>query len=112
LPFRLGEIAKIAYAHKKFGIPPASLAAASAAEKLLDLGALALLGLWAMRSVSFELVSATTMSLVSLFLAAAALLAGGLWGLHRWRRVAAVHVPWLFDAVDLLLRKGRPRTLM
>jgi dolichol-phosphate mannosyltransferase len=112
LPFRLGEVAKIAYAHQKFGIPPASLAAAGAVEKLLDLGALALLGLWAMRWVSFELAKATTVSLASLFLAASALLAAGLWGLHQWRHVAAEHVPWLFDAADLLLRKGRPRALM
>jgi dolichol-phosphate mannosyltransferase len=112
LPFRLGEVAKIAYAHRKFAMPPALLAAASAVEKLLDVGALALLGLWAMRSVSIESVNAVTASLVSLFLAGAALLAGGLWGLHQWRRMAAVHLPWLFDAVDLLLRKGRPRTLM
>jgi hypothetical protein len=44
LPFRLGEIAKLAYARQLFGITPPRLIAASTAEKLMDLCALLLLG--------------------------------------------------------------------
>ncbi len=44
LPFRLGEIAKLAYARQLFGIAPPRLIAVTAVEKLMDLCALALIG--------------------------------------------------------------------
>jgi len=45
LPFRLGEVAKLAYAKKIFNIPTSRLFAATTAEKLMDLCVLLLIGI-------------------------------------------------------------------
>jgi glycosyltransferase 2 family protein len=114
LPFRLGELAKIAYANALFAIPPVSLAAATAVEKLFDLGALTLLGLWSMQSqnLKFGFANGVVVAILQLFVAGSLLLIGGLWAVHRYRHAAGDRAAWLFAAVDLLLRKGNPRTFI
>lgn len=54
LPFRLGDIAKMVYARQLFGISTARMAAATAIEKLFDLGAVLLLGITAIRFIAFD----------------------------------------------------------
>jgi hypothetical protein len=114
LPFRLGDLAKIAYANRLFAIPPASLAATTAVEKLLDLGALALLGLWSMQSQGgkFVFANGVVVTILLLFLGGLSFLSAGLWGLTRWRHALGGRPVWVFTAVDLLVRKGNPRTLI
>lgn len=114
LPFRLGDLAKIAYANRVFAIPPASLAATTVVEKLLDLGALALVGLWLIQNQSgkFAFAEGAVVTILLLFLAGTLCLTVGLGALKRWRHLTEGRPVWVFKAVDLLVRKGNPRTLI
>lgn len=102
LPFRLGEVAKLAYARQLFGIATPRLIAATAAEKLMDLCALLLLGL-----VASQLVVAPYLNQG---IAIAALLVGGLMmalalgflALARWERSGRQAHSWIADAFDTL----------
>lgn len=102
LPFRLGEVAKLAYARQLFGIATPRLIAATAAEKLMDLCALLLLGL-----VASQLVVAPYLNRG---IAVAALLVGGLvlalivafLVLARWERSGRQTHSWIADAFDTL----------
>jgi len=102
LPFRLGEIAKLAYARQLFGIATSRLIAATAAEKLMDLCALLLLGLIASQlaiapylnrgiAVVALLVIALVLTLIVAFLA-----------LARWERSGRETHSWIADAFDTL----------
>jgi uncharacterized membrane protein YbhN (UPF0104 family) len=102
LPVRLGEIAKLAYARQLFGIATPRLIAATAAEKLLDLCALLVLGLIASQlviapyldrgvAVVALLVAGLVLAMIVAFLA-----------LARWERSGRETHSWVVDAVDTL----------
>jgi uncharacterized protein (TIRG00374 family) len=112
LPFRLGEVAKLAYARQLFGIAAPRLIAATAAEKLMDLCALLLLGL-----VASQLVVAPYLNQG---IAIAALLVGGLvmalalgfLTLARWERSGRQAHSWIADAFDTLrAQKNKARII-
>lgn len=102
LPFRLGEVAKLAYARQLFGIATPRLIAATTAEKLMDLCALFLLGLLASQivvapylnrgiAIAGLLVAALVLALVVAFLA-----------LARWERSGRETHNWINDAFATL----------
>lgn len=110
LPFRLGEVAKLAYARQLFGIATSRLVAATAAEKLMDLCALLLLGFIASQFVVAPYLDRG--------IAIAALLVGGLvlgiiiafMALARWERSGRKTHSWIADAFDTLrAQKGKAR---
>lgn len=102
LPFRLGEVAKLGYARKLFGIATPRLIAATAAEKLMDLCALFLLGLLASQLVVAPFLDK--------HIAIAALLLGGLVivlaicliALALWERSGREAHNWITDIFDML----------
>lgn len=102
LPFRLGEVAKLAYARQLFGIAAPRLIASTAAEKLMDLCALLLLGFVASQFVVAPYLDRG--------IAIAALLVGGLvlaiiiafLALARWERSGRKTHSWIADAFDTL----------
>ncbi len=102
LPFRLGEVAKLAYARQLFGIATPRLIAATAAEKLMDLCALLILGLIASQlvvapyldrgiTIAALLVGGLVLALIIAFLA-----------LARWERSGRQTHGWIADAFDTL----------
>ena len=102
LPFRLGELAKLAYARQLFGIAPPRLIVATAAEKLMDLCALLIIGL-----VASHLVVAPYLNRG---IAVAGMLVGGIVlavavafiMLARWERSGRKTHNWVTDAFDTL----------
>lgn len=110
LPFRLGEVAKLAYARQLFGIATPRLIAATAAEKLMDLCALLVLGLVVSQLVVTPYLDRS--------IAIAALLVGSLvlaitiafLALARWERSGRETHSWITDAFDTLrAQKGKAR---
>lgn len=102
LPFRLGEVAKLAYARRFFGIATPRLITATALEKLMDLCALLILGL-----VASQLVVAPYLNRG---ISIVAILVGGLvlalfiafLALARWERSGRRTHSWIADAFDTL----------
>ena len=102
LPFRLGEVAKLAYARQLFGIATPRLIAATAAEKLMDLSALLLLGL-----VASQLFAAPYLNLG---ITVAGILVGGFvlvlavafWVLAYRERSGRKTHRWIREAFDTL----------
>lgn len=102
LPFRLGEVAKLAYARQLFGIATSRLIAATAAEKLMDLCALLLLGLIASQLIDAPhlnrgIVIAGTLAGILVTGLALAFLA-----LALWERAGRKTHNWISDAFDTL----------
>jgi len=102
LPFRLGEVAKLAYARQFFRVATPRLIAATTAEKLMDLCALFLLGLLASQivvapylnrgiAIAGLLVAALVLALIVAFLA-----------LARWERSGRETHNWINDAFATL----------
>lgn len=102
LPFRLGEVAKLAYARQLFGIAAPRLIAATAAEKLMDLCALLLLTFVASQfvvapyldrgfAIAALLVGSLVLAIIIAFLA-----------LARWERSGRKTHNWIVDAFDTL----------
>ena len=112
LPFRLGDLMKIVYANRFFRIPPGSLVAGTALEKILDLATLSLIVIWASQGATIAAVKDVGGTVVVLFLIGVALFVAALWSVHRWRRLVIGRADWLLDAVDLTLRNRKPRTLI
>jgi uncharacterized membrane protein YbhN (UPF0104 family) len=109
LPFRLGEVAKLAYARQLFGIATPRLIAATAAEKLMDLCALLLLGFIASQfvvapyldrgvAIASLLVGGLVLAMVVAFLA-----------LAQWERSGRQTHSWIADAFDTL-REQKDKT--
>jgi uncharacterized protein (TIRG00374 family) len=86
LPFRLGEVAKIAYANRLYGIATGALAAATVVEKLFDLGSLTLLGTWLVRTPRFSFAGNAILITFLLLIFGATLLAFFLWFTQRLKR--------------------------
>lgn len=108
LPFRIGEVAKLAYARQIFGIATSRLIAATAAEKMLDLCALLLLGLLASQlvvapyldqgiAIAGALVGILITGLVLAFLA-----------VTLWERAGRKTHNWITDAFDTLRAQRNP----
>lgn len=102
LPLRLGEVAKLAYARQLFGIATSRLVAATAAEKMMDLSALLLLGLLASQLVvapylNHGIAIAGTLAVVMVAGLALAFLA-----LAIWERAGRETHNWITDAFDTL----------
>ena len=102
LPFRLGEVAKLGYARRFFGIATPRLIAATALEKLMDLCALLILGIVASQlvvapylnrgvSIVAMLVGGLVMALVIAFMV-----------LARWERSGRRTHSWIVDAFETL----------
>lgn len=102
LPFRLGEVAKLAYARQLFGIATSRLVAATAAEKLMDLCALLLLGLLASQLVVAPYLDrgiAIAGVLAGILVAGLAL---AFLALAIWERTGRKTHSWITDAFDTL----------
>lgn len=112
LPFRLGEVAKLAYAKQLFGFATSRLIAATAVEKLMDLSALLILG-----AIASQLVVAPYLNKG---IAVAALLVGVLvlllflafWGLALWERSGRQTHSWFTDAFDTLRAQKDKTTII
>jgi len=102
LPFRLGEVAKLAYARQLFGIQPPRLLAATAIEKLLDLGALAVIGVLASQFIVTPYLRQGTTVVIALvgLLLAALIMAYVVWE-RRERAGHATH-HWISDGFHTL----------
>lgn len=96
MPLRLGEAAKIYFAHRLFGTPLTAIFAASVAEKLFDLAKLLLLALLVAGFAARDLLPS------SIFLSIAILLAGAVAGVAVFRRN-------IIGIVRLLPKGGRLR---
>ena len=85
LPLRLGDVAKMVYVKQLFGISTARVAAATAVEKLLDIGAVLIIGFSVLQFVSFGRIHSGIYALAAfLFVAVSGLLiAGWLLGSRR-----------------------------
>jgi uncharacterized membrane protein YbhN (UPF0104 family) len=112
LPFRMGEVAKLAYARQIFGIATSRLLAATAAEKILDLCALLLLGLLAGQlvvapyldhgiAIAGALVSILITGLVLAFLA-----------VSLWERAGRKTHNWITNALDTLRAQRAPSRII
>lgn len=102
LPFRLGEVAKLAYARQFFGFATPRLVAATAAEKLMDLCALLFLGIIASQlvvapylnqgiAIAGVLVGGLVLAITAAFLA-----------LAHWERSGRQAHSWITGAFDTL----------
>jgi uncharacterized membrane protein YbhN (UPF0104 family) len=102
LPFRLGEVAKLGYARQLFGIAAPRLIAATAAEKLMDLCALLLLGFTASQLVVAPYLDRG----IAIASALAGILVTGLalafLSLAIWERAGRKTHNWITDAFDTL----------
>lgn len=102
LPFRLGEVAKLAYARQLFAIAAPRLLAATAAEKLLDLMALLLLGLAVGQFVAAPYLR-RGVEVVGILLGAAAFaIVLGSRTLKRWQESGRQAHSWIVAAFDTL----------
>lgn len=102
MPFRLGEVAKLGYAHKFFGISTPRLLAATALEKLMDLCALLVIGVVAAQLVSAPLLK---QGVVTTGLAIVSILTVILFGfivLVQRDRVGKKVYRWLAEAADTI----------
>lgn len=102
LPFRLGELAKIAYARQLYGISAPKLMTASAAEKLLDLSTLAaisaVLSNYIFASYLNEWLSVLLMIVTFGLSGLVALLVG----LRLWRQKKRKIHPWFLEALSTI----------
>jgi glycosyltransferase 2 family protein len=104
LPFRLGELVKLAYARQLFAITTPRLITATALEKLMDLSALVMLGIVASQIAVVPYMRND--------IAVSAFLAGGLilglvlayQILTRWKSPSRQLQVWTADALDALTR--------
>jgi uncharacterized membrane protein YbhN (UPF0104 family) len=112
LPFRLGDLLKIAYARRMFRVPSASLAAGTVMEKILDLGALVLIGLSASQTGRLPAIDAVMGVAIGILVLAVVVFAIGVWAVHRWHRLAGARAAALLAAANMTLRKTKPRTLI
>lgn len=102
LPFRLGEVAKLAYARQLFGIATPRLVAATAAEKLMDLFAVLLLGLLASKMVVAPYLD-RGIALAGVLASALVIgLALAILTLGLWQRAGRKTHSWIADACDTL----------
>ncbi|MBT7952306.1 MAG: flippase-like domain-containing protein, partial [Gammaproteobacteria bacterium] len=102
LPFRLGELARIAYARQLFAIATPRLLTATAVEKLMDLCALLILGIFASQLVVVPYINKG--------IATSALFVGGLMFalvfavllLAHWKRLNKQIYKWILEALATL----------
>ena len=102
LPFRLGEVAKLGYARQLFDIATPRLIAATAAEKLMDLCALLLLGLAASQLVVAPFLDKHIAIAALLVGGLVIVLAIGLLALALWERSGREAHNWITDIFDTL----------
>lgn len=102
LPFRLGELAKLAYARQLFGIAPPRLLAATASEKMLDLCALLMIGFIASQFVVASFLSEGLTWGAVFIVAAICVSAVAVTALRRMVRAGRKTHPWITDAFDTL----------
>jgi uncharacterized protein (TIRG00374 family) len=102
MPFRLGEVAKLGYARKFFGISTPRLLAATALEKLMDLCALLVIGVVVAQLVSVPFLK---QGVVTTGLAIVSILTVILFGfivLVQRDRVGKKAYRWLAEAADTI----------
>jgi glycosyltransferase 2 family protein len=108
LPFRLGELAKFAYAKQLFNISASRLAASAVSEKMLDLLAILSIGLFSSQTFVGNYFNRLLMiagiffaTLIFTFIVAI-----------RWERSGRKLHLWISDAFDILLMRRNPFFMM
>jgi uncharacterized protein (TIRG00374 family) len=109
LPLRLGDLAKLVYARQLFGISTARLTAASAVEKVMDLGAVLILGFTITQFISFRAIDSSMHVLAILLLVAIAGLLTARAIHRRWQPTERRAYIWVTTAIHTIHEqlKGR-----
>lgn len=112
LPFRLGEVAKLAYARQCYGIATSRVIAATATEKLMDLCALLLLGLAASQLVVAPYLDRSLIIAGMLVCILVAVFTIAYLGLALSERLGRKVHDWITEAFNTLrLQRSRPRII-
>lgn len=102
LPFRLGELAKLAYAKQLFDVSPPRLIMATAAEKFLDLNALLIMGIVASQIAFVPYLQRGIAMAFFLALALILLCMGAYWLWIKIRVSESKTARWIGDAFTVL----------